>query len=100
MSAWSKTASHFFFYCSENIENKGLGRHCDNNYNFIIQIDGTTNLTIWGEEVIKKTLLPNDVCYIPRLIDHCLESKSKRLSLSFPMAHETNIKYEEDYINL
>lgn len=88
------------FYCSDKVEDKGLGRHHDKNDNFIMQIYGSTDLTIWGNELIEKTLNPGDVFYIPRLTDHCLKSKTKRLSLSFPMAYESKINRKDYWIKL
>lgn len=86
------------FYCSKNIVNKGLGRHHDQNDNLMVQIYGKTNVKIWDKKkVIEKTLIPGDLCYVPRLVDHLFESKSKRLSLSFPMAHNTTTN--KDYYN-
>lgn len=88
------------FYCSSDIKEKGLGKHNDSNDNFIIQIYGTTDLTIWSDPMINTTLNPGDACYIPRKTDHCLISKSKRLSLSFPMAHNKNVINKDYWIGL
>ena len=88
------------FYCSSDIKEKGLGKHNDSNDNFIIQIYGTTDLTIWSDPMINTTLNPGDACYIPRQTDHCLISKSKRLSLSFPMAYNKNVINKDYWIRL
>tara|TARA_R100000455_G_C6269875_1_gene125564 strand:- start:832 stop:1419 length:588 start_codon:yes stop_codon:yes gene_type:complete len=88
------------FYCSSDIKEKGLGKHNDSNDNFIIQIYGTTDLTIWSDPMINTTLNPGDACYIPRKTDHCLISKSKRLSLSFPMAYNKNVINKDYWIRL
>lgn len=86
------------FYCSKNTESKGLGRHNDKNDNLMLQIHGKTNVKIWDKDkVIEKTLVPGDLCYVPRLVDHLFKSKTERLSLSFPMAHGTTVN--KDYYN-
>lgn len=86
------------FYCSKNTESKGLGRHNDKNDNLMLQVHGKTNVKIWDKDkVIEKTLVPGDLCYVPRFVDHLFKSKTERLSLSFPMAHGTTVN--KDYYN-
>jgi ribosomal protein L16 Arg81 hydroxylase len=92
------------FYCSSEIKNKGLGRHCDENDNLMIQIYGETLFKVWEKDkcIIEKVLKPGDLCYVPRHVDHLFESKSKRLSLSFPMffGTEFDINYNDYWIKL
>lgn len=77
------------YYCSQETNEKGLSRHNDSNDNLIVQIFGKTLFKLWlGNKIyIEKILEQGDLCYIPRKTDHCLESKTERLSLSFPMSH-------------
>jgi|TARA_R100001015_G_C4587250_1_gene143062 ribosomal protein L16 Arg81 hydroxylase len=88
------------YYCSKETNEKGLSRHNDSNDNLMVQIFGKTLFKVWlnNKIYINKILKPGDLCYVPRKVDHCFESITERLSLSFPMSypHKVN-KNNQDY---
>jgi len=90
------------FYCSKDTEDKGLGRHHDYNDNFMIHIFGKTKVTVWGKNKIEKVLRPGDIVYVPRKVDHLFESKTERLSLSFPMLYKSKVdkEYNNNWITI
>ena len=94
------TDAHIFFSLTTN-ENEGLGIHNDVSSNFIIQVEGQTNFKVWDiiaeegvsnidkieeQPVIDIVLSKGDVIYIPHKYWHHAISKTKRLSVSFPMS--------------
>jgi hypothetical protein len=107
--------AHIFFCLSENL-NYGFGIHNDNNDNFIVQIEGQTNFKVWDikakeeekniHEIKEKPYIDvvmnkGDVIFIPKKYWHLAESKTKRLSISFPMANILDYAFEQrEWLNI
>ena len=96
------TDAHIYFSIVENhLETSGFSPHWDWSHNLIVQIEGTSQHKIWnksatGEEpryinlieenpIIDVIMKPGDITFIPRMMYHHVISKTKRLSISFPM---------------
>ncbi|NDB81283.1 MAG: hypothetical protein EB127_00815 [Alphaproteobacteria bacterium] len=100
------TDAHIYFsLVEEEIETKGFPIHFDYNHNLIVQIEGTSRHKVWhdfGDTIKDETtryisnmeyppmldtvMRPGDVIFIPKFFYHKVISKTKRLSISFPMA--------------
>jgi len=108
------TDAHIYFsFTTKN--DKGFGIHNDVSDNIIIQIEGESNIEVWDfeeksenrfiNELNTKSFLnvnmkKGDVIFIPRKHWHRVISKTKRLSISFPMSENENIQQERNWINL
>jgi ribosomal protein L16 Arg81 hydroxylase len=108
------TDAHIYFsFTTKNDE--GFGIHNDVSDNIIIQIEGESNIEVWDfeeksenrfiNELNTKSFLnvnmkKGDVIFIPRKHWHRVISKTKRLSISFPMSENENIQQERNWINL
>jgi len=96
------TDAHIYFSIVENkIESEVFSPHWDWSHNLIVQIEGVSQHKIWnkyaeGHEpretnfieetpIIDTTMEPGDVTFIPAKMYHHVISKTKRLSISFPM---------------
>lgn len=96
------TDAHIYFSVVENeIESKGFPAHWDWSHNLIVQIEGVSQHKIWNKyaegyepretdfiediPIINVTMNPGDVTFIPAKMYHHVISKTKRLSISFPM---------------
>ena len=94
----------FHVYCGTETS-RSFNIHEDDAHNFIVQIDGETQWTVYNhrkselvsnhppdiihhddlEVLIDTTLLPGDILYIPKHYYHRAQPRGKRLSLSIPM---------------
>ena len=108
------TDAHIYFsFTTKNDE--GFGIHNDVSDNLIIQIEGESNIEVWDFEEKSENRFINqlntksflninmkkgDVIFIPRKHWHRVISKTKRLSISFPMSENENIQQERNWINL
>ena len=94
------TDAHIFFALTTN-ENEGLGIHNDISSNFIVQVEGETTFKVWDiiadegihniktiekQPIIEVVMKKGDIIYIPKKYWHHAISKTKRLSVSFPMS--------------
>lgn len=96
------TDAHVYFsIVDEGLENSGFSPHWDWSHNLIVQVEGTSQHKIWsklatGEErrgiylieqepIIDVIMNPGDITFIPAMMYHHVISKTKRLSVSFPM---------------
>ena len=109
------TDAHIYFSLVENeISNQGFGIHNDAAHNLIVQVEGNTRLEIWDIKpkfesrvdsvdvppIIDVLLSHGDIVYVPAYFLHRATSKTKRLSISFPMSENKNIQQERNWINL
>ncbi len=97
-----QTDAHIYICLNTELEHP-FGAHYDLSDNVIIQCEGTTNFKVWDEignctsstnisleELPKESVLdvdmePGDAIWIPRYHPHLATSKTKRLSISFPI---------------
>ena len=98
---WPTDAHIFFSIVDENLEISGFSPHWDWSHNLIVQVEGTSQHKIWnklatGKEpryinlieenpIIDVIMKPGDITFIPRMMYHHVISKTKRISISFPM---------------
>ena len=77
-------------YMCRNIElEHPFGIHSDDNDNIIVQCEGITNFKVWNKSeglVLDVDMESGDVIWIPMYYPHLATSKTKRLSVSFPIA--------------
>jgi hypothetical protein len=98
--------AHIFFSLQEPETNtKGFGIHKDNQHNVITCVEGSMIAKVWsteqnGEPVINTTLQSGDVVFVPANVYHQIIPLTKRLSVSFPMAHYDKSFQERDWITL
>jgi ribosomal protein L16 Arg81 hydroxylase len=103
-------AQIFFTTNLKDISVYGFGIHNDDNNNFIVQVEGVTNIRIWDypnqtdaiytdslnyEPIIDLEMHPGDVVFIPYKHWHCVTPKTKRLSISFSLQYPTDIDTNE-----
>ena len=104
-----QTDAHIYICLNTELEHP-FGAHYDRSHNVIVQCEGTTNFKVWDEignctsstkidlkELPKEPVLdvdmePGDAIWIPRYFPHLATSKTKRLSISFPINHDP-LKY-------
>lgn len=82
---------------------EGFGIHNDVTDNLIVQMEGVTNVKVWGtpckdytqnidkldeEPLLNVDMKPGDAIYVPKKYWHAFYSKSHRLSISFTIANE------------
>lgn len=83
-----------------DLPGEGFGTHFDYSHNLIVQVEGTTEFTMWNEiaeqnssrksddiatePLFRIILEPGDVVYAPAYYYHKAVSLTKRLSVSFP----------------
>lgn len=108
------TDAHIYFSFTTK-EDEGFGIHNDVCDNLIIQIEGESNIEVWNFEeksenrfinklntksFLNVNMKKGDIIFIPRKHWHKVSSKTKRLSISFPMAENENIFENRNWINL
>jgi hypothetical protein len=107
--------THIFFTTNVN-DTKGFGIHNDLSHNLIIQVEGFTNFKVWEEPektekrfidflihdpIIDVEMKPGDAIFIPVKCWHSATSKTKRLSLSFPISIGKNeIKQTRKWLDI
>jgi len=91
--------AHIYFNLAEVADN-GFGIHWDFSHNLIVQMEGETEFKIWEDTVVgdrnpqflnEKPVIdvlmqPGDAVFIPLNVYHQAISKTKRLSISFPVS--------------
>lgn len=91
------TDAHIYF--ATNKIQSSFDKHFDESHNLIVQIDGITNIKVYtktGNKIdLNVTMKPGDAMYIPRKYDHVAISKTKRLSISFPMSLTGDVQERE-----
>ena len=68
-----------------------FGIHSDDNDNIIVQCEGVTNFKVWSksdELLLDVDMESGDAIWIPMYYPHLATSKTKRLSVSFPINTE------------
>lgn len=104
----SAVDSHVYFTCAENLDDS-FGIHWDTSHNLIIQIEGQTEFKAWdewsarnrnvtslpSEPIINTILNPGDAVFVPKQYYHSAFSKSKRMSISFPINFEQNANSQD-----
>ena len=68
-----------------------FGIHSDDNDNIIVQCEGVTNFKVWSksdELLLDVDMESGDAIWIPMYYPHLATSKTKRLSVSFPINKE------------
>jgi len=100
---WPVDAHIFFSYKEAHTDLKGFGVHKDKQHNLIACVDGTLQAKVWsensdGEPVINTVLNKSDVVFIPAETYHQIIPLTKRISISFPMAHYENRFQERNWI--
>ena len=98
--------AHIFFNLSNSLEG-GFGIHFDSSHNIIVQIEGKSELKVWegiadgnsekptNKPTIHKILNPGDAVFVPMKVWHSIESKTKRLSISFPFRFDSQLKCQD-----
>ena len=91
--------AHIYFNLAEVADN-GFGIHWDFSHNLIVQMEGETEFKVWEDTVvgdrnpqflndkpvIDVVMQPGDAIFVPLNVYHQAISKSKRLSISFPIS--------------
>lgn len=100
---WPTDAHIFFSYKEAHTDLKGFGVHKDQQHNLIVCVDGTLQAKVWseksdGEPVIDTVLNKSDAVFIPAETYHQIIPLTKRISISFPMAHYENRFQERNWI--
>ena len=76
-------------YMCRNIElEHPFGIHSDDNDNIIVQCEGITNFKVWSKSeklILDVDMESGDAIWIPMYYPHLATSKTKRLSVSFPI---------------
>ena len=101
------TCDAHIYVCRNTDKEHVFGTHFDRNDNVIVQCEGKTNFKIWNEvdnpEELRKNgmstkmsltedpmldvdMNPGDAIWIPKSYPHLASSKSRRMSISFPLA--------------
>ena len=98
-SEYRSADAHIYFSLANKFD-KEYGIHYDVSHNFIVQIEGQTRWKIWKDKaktedrlvdhldvkpMIDEEVFPGDVLFIPRKHWHDANSKTKRISISFPI---------------
>lgn len=100
--------AHIYFTLSNDIEDT-FGIHWDFSHNLIVHIAGETHFRAWDLwssqnrnvdslpeiPVIDTLLNPGDAVFVPKHYYHCAQSKSKRLSISFPVSFGDDLKSQD-----
>jgi len=112
------TDAHIYFSLVDNLkEDSGFPIHWDTAHNLIIQIEGISQHLVWNREVndndpknltyinespfLDVVMKPGDITFIPMKMYHKVISKTKRLSISFPMNYfDEDIFQDRKWINL
>jgi hypothetical protein len=101
---WPVDAHIFFSYKEAHTDLKGFGVHKDKQHNLIVCIDGSMTAKVWQDKdlkpIIDVTLNKGDVVFVPAEVYHQIIPLTKRISISFPMAHYENTFQERDWIEL
>ena len=97
------------FTCGNPDLQHPFGAHYDMSHNKIIQCEGVTNWKVWepidgfessnlevdSDLIIDVDMHPGDVIYIPRDYIHLATTKTRRLSVSFPIRIDTHPALQE-----
>lgn len=103
--------AHIYFNVSNNL-NGGFGIHWDFSHNLIIQMEGETQFKVWDNTVfednkskspkslkekpiIDVVMKTGDALFIPLRVYHQALSKSKRMSISFPISFNNSTEKQE-----
>jgi hypothetical protein len=99
---WPVDAHIFFSYKEAHTDLKGFGQHKDKQHNLIVCVDGSMTAKVWQDKdlkpIIDVTLNKGDVVFVPAEVYHQIIPLTKRISISFPMAHYENTFQERDWI--
>lgn len=113
----SAVDAHIYFTVA-NILNGGFKTHWDYSHNLIIQVEGNTRFLLWdhfSNEVLNHkpanslsvqpmydvVLSPGDAVFVPLRSYHRAISKTKRLSISFPISIKNeHMKQDRNWIKL
>ena len=84
-------------YFSSSVNGKSFKKHKDENHNYIVCVKGKMYCEIWTDKsVISKTMKPGDTAFVPAFVYHRITPLTdKRISCSFPIAHNGKKLYEE-----
>lgn len=112
------TDAHIYFDCT-NVEGSGFPPHWDFSDNLIVQMEGESTFKVWDlfakendprtqdkinqSPFIDITLKQGDAIFVPSKMWHQAISKTKRLSISFPMNRNLQEGYsiqERDWIKI
>ena len=91
--------AHIYFNLADNLDG-GFGIHWDFSHNLIVQMEGETQFKVWDDTVvgdrnpaflneqpiIDVVMQPGDAVFVPMNVFHQAISKSKRMSVSFPIS--------------
>ncbi len=93
-----------------------FGTHFDYNNNVIVQCEGKTNFKVWNEVKDKSQrqdnmtvkedpvwdvdMNPGDAIWIPKYYPHLATSKTKRLSVSFPLKATSTLIVKRSWVKL
>ena len=100
--------AHIYFTLSNTVEDT-FGIHWDFSHNLIVHIAGETHFRAWDlwssqnrnvdslpeNPVIDTMLSPGDAVFVPKHYYHCAQSKSKRLSISFPVSFGDDLSAQD-----
>ena len=110
--------AHIYIAAHKNIKkNHPFGIHFDYADNVIVQCEGTTNFKVWDEvdashystnvnlhnataatPILNVNMKPGDAIWIPKHYPHLATSKTKRLSVSFPMASNDFLNPDDGWV--
>lgn len=96
---------HIFFSLKEpETDLKGFSIHKDNQHNIITLVEGSVQCKVWldknEEPIIDKEMQEGDIVFVPAGIYHQIIPKTKRLSISFPMAPHLDFFQERKWLKL
>jgi hypothetical protein len=99
------TDVHIFFSLKEpETDLKGFSIHKDTQHNIITLVDGLVQCKVWldkdKEPIIDREMQEGDIVFIPAGVYHQIIPKTKRLSISFPMAPRQTFFQERDWVKL
>ena len=91
--------AHIYFNLADNLDG-GFGIHWDFSHNLIVQLEGETQFKVWEDTVvgdrnpsflneqptIDVVMQPGDAIFVPINVFHQAISKTKRMSVSFPVS--------------
>lgn len=97
----SSVDAHIYFDLN-NTKNSGFGIHKDESHNLIIQMEGSSEFSVWSQNQNTKDdadfrfiLDRGDSVFIPRGIYHKAESLTPRISVSFPICIDSLYKSQD-----
>lgn len=93
-----QTDAHIYLCRNTKLKKHPFGKHYDQSDNVIIQCEGVTNFKVWdiNDKLIFDVDMKNgDAIWIPMHYPHLATSKTKRLSVSFPICDKP-IQAEHD----